>query len=599
MAEVVYASAWMTTLAAAVGAAVYSLVLVGVEQVFARRRVSARDHRGLALIAGLLLAAWVSRHADKEFAQFALVALGVFFVWAALLTLTDRLKLPRGLRALAVVLLLAALAALSVPPPVSSFKLPFATKSVALGMAGWVVSWVWLTLFGSMFARAGTILGVVPSLTVLSGLTFAAIAALRPDLVSVSSKVVALGLAAAGLGVGPFERRIRHPAASAGAYAVGVAVAWTAAVCMVKNTALLALLLPLLIVGAPLFAAVAPTAVRRRTGALRPQHLHEVLMDQGYSQAQVAAIAVASAAYLCVLAIVLVVIVEWHWLFKLVVASVWVGTGIFFGFLIVRLMPRARSLSATPVEVRLFGLRLHGLTMDQALEQARAFLRSSEPHYLVTCDASGVVRAQDDEEFREIANSADLVTADGAGVVLASKLLGLPVAVRVAGCDMVEGLCHVAAEEGRSVFFLGAEPGVAEEAAAKLAERVPGLQVAGCRDGYFKPEEEAAVVRQIAALRPGVLFVALGQPRQERFIAAHLREIGAGVAIGIGGSLDVISGRKKRAPVFLQRVGLEWLWRVATEPSRLPRLKALPRIVLMAFRELLRGPAPLDDDARR
>jgi len=558
-----------------------------------------RDHRGSALAAGLLLAAWAARGYNEDVALFLLLVLGVFLLWAVLLGLTDRLRLPRGLRALALALLLAALALLSVPPPVAGLKLPFTARAVDLGAAGWVVSWAWLALFGSMFARAGTILGVVPALTVLSGLTFAAIAALRPDLVSPSSMLVALSLAAAGLGAGFLEGRIRHPAASSGAYAVGVAVAWTAALCMVKNTALLALLLPLLVVGAPLFAAVAPVAARRRTHAERPQHLHEVLMRQGYSEKQVALIAAAGAAYLCLLAVLLVAIVEWHWLVKLVLVGLWVAVGTVLGFLVVRLMPHAAARAdAGPVEVRLFGLRLHGLTMDQAMQRARGFLRSGRPHYIVTCDATGLVRAQDDETFREIVNGADLVTADGAGVVLASKILGLPVMVRVAGCDMVEGLCRAAADEGGTVFFLGAEPGVAEQAAARLAEHIPGLKVAGCRDGYFKPEEEPAIVQHLAELRPSVLFVALGQPRQEQFIARHLHTIGAGVAIGIGGSLDVLSGRKRRAPVWMQRTGLEWLYRVACEPSRLPRLKALPRLVFMAFGELIRGPAPLVDDGR-
>ncbi|MCD6350867.1 MAG: WecB/TagA/CpsF family glycosyltransferase [Armatimonadetes bacterium] len=263
-------------------------------------------------------------------------------------------------------------------------------------------------------------------------------------------------------------------------------------------------------------------------------------------------------------------------------------------------MPRARAPQrAGPVEVRLFGLRVHGLTMDEAMERAAQFIRSGQPHYFVTCDASAVVRAQDDADFREIVNGADLVTADGAGVVLAARLLGLPVEVRVAGCDMVEALCRVAAREGGSVFFLGAEPGVAEEAAARLAERVPGLKVAGCRDGYFKPEEEEEVVRQIAHLRPAVLFVALGQPRQEQFIARHIEEIGACVAVGIGGSLDVISGRKKRAPLWMQRAGLEWLYRVACEPWRLPRLKALPRLMFMVLEELVRGPQDVVEQGRK
>jgi N-acetylglucosaminyldiphosphoundecaprenol N-acetyl-beta-D-mannosaminyltransferase len=238
--------------------------------------------------------------------------------------------------------------------------------------------------------------------------------------------------------------------------------------------------------------------------------------------------------------------------------------------------------------VWLLGVRLHAVTYQGALETVRGFLREGHPHMVVTSDASAVMRAQDDAEFREIVNEADLVTADGAGVLLASKLLNLPLQDKVSGCDLVEDLCAVAAEEGRSVYFLGAAPGVAEAAAEKLRERRPALQVAGCHDGYFDEAEEARIVADIRARRPGLLLVALGIPRQEKWIKAHLESLGVPVCIGIGGSLDVISGRKQRAPVWMQRCGLEWLYRTVKEPSRLPRLAALPRIVWMTFGELLK-----------
>jgi N-acetylglucosaminyldiphosphoundecaprenol N-acetyl-beta-D-mannosaminyltransferase len=146
---------------------------------------------------------------------------------------------------------------------------------------------------------------------------------------------------------------------------------------------------------------------------------------------------------------------------------------------------------------------------------------------------------------------------------------------------------------GRSVYLLGAAPGVAEKAAEKLKQQVPNLIVAGCHDGYFTAEEEPLIVADIAARRPAALFVALGLPRQERWIKAHLQELGVPVCIGVGGSFDVISGLKQRAPLWMQRCGLEWLYRVAKEPSRLPRLAALPRLVFLTFAHLLRPPDPL------
>jgi N-acetylglucosaminyldiphosphoundecaprenol N-acetyl-beta-D-mannosaminyltransferase len=160
---------------------------------------------------------------------------------------------------------------------------------------------------------------------------------------------------------------------------------------------------------------------------------------------------------------------------------------------------------------------------------------------------------------------------------------------------MVQGLCQVAAKLGRSVFLLGAGPGVAELAGQKLQERVPGLEIAGVQDGYFKPEDEPAIIARIQAARPAVLFVALGIPRQEIWIRAHLEELGVPVCVGVGGSFDVISGLKQRAPVWMQRAGVEWLYRVAKEPWRLPRLAALPRIVWLTFLELLRAPRATEE----
>ncbi|MCX7599264.1 MAG: WecB/TagA/CpsF family glycosyltransferase [Armatimonadetes bacterium] len=570
---------------AALSALVASAALAGLNRFLERRlgRRPAMDWQGAVVAVGLVGAAYAT--AKPDLARLGIVALAA----APLLIPTDWIRGPRGLRAL--VALAAVLTLASDVPLIDTVKLPFSTHFVTLGWAGWLVSWIWVALFGSMFARAGIVAGVAPGLAVLAGTTLWAICVLRPEATGETARLSAVALAGAGLGTGPFQRYLRTPACSAGAYLVGMVCGIVAAMGMMKDSALLALLLPLLLIGMPLFAVVGPRARAAKTEG-RPRHLHEVLLEEGYTEAAVAAVALAGTAYLCVLAVLLVVIIEWSWVIKLAIVGGWAVLGGGLGYIIVRVMPRPLATHLGPVRVGLFGLHLDALTMAEALERAREFIRSGTPHYVVTCDTPAVVRAQDDESFRRFVNGADLVTADGAGVVLAAKLLGLPVQVRVAGCDMVEGLCRVAAEEGQSVYFLGAEPGVAEEAAACLRERVPGLRVAGCHHGYFRPEEEELVVAAVAAAQPGVLFVALGQPRQEQFIASNLHRIRPLIAIGIGGSLDVISGRKKRAPVWMQRLGLEWVYRVVREPWRLPRLKALPRILFMVFRELLREPRP-------
>jgi N-acetylglucosaminyldiphosphoundecaprenol N-acetyl-beta-D-mannosaminyltransferase len=227
--------------------------------------------------------------------------------------------------------------------------------------------------------------------------------------------------------------------------------------------------------------------------------------------------------------------------------------------------------------------------MEAALGRAREFIAEGSPHMIVTSDATGVIRAQEDAELRAIMDEADLVTADGQGVVLAARLLNVPIRERVSGVDMVQRLCELATEAGRSVFLLGGAEGVAEAAAEKLAAAVPGLRLAGVQHGYFTPEEEPAVIERIRRAEPAVLFVAFGIPKQEKWIRAHMEELGVPVCIGVGGSFDVISGRLKRAPAWMRRCGLEWLFRVIQEPWRLPRLKALPQIAWVAVVAALRG----------
>jgi len=157
---------------------------------------------------------------------------------------------------------------------------------------------------------------------------------------------------------------------------------------------------------------------------------------------------------------------------------------------------------------------------------------------------------------------------------------------------MMQELCGVAVRLGKPIALLGAAPGVADEAARKLQEMYPGLQVVYTHHGYFTPEEEPDIVRAIREARPAVLFVAMGIPKQEKWIKAHLDELQVPVSMGIGGSLDVLAGRVPRAPLWMRRCGLEWLYRTMREPKRLPRLAALPKLFLMTMHELLASPDP-------
>jgi N-acetylglucosaminyldiphosphoundecaprenol N-acetyl-beta-D-mannosaminyltransferase len=235
--------------------------------------------------------------------------------------------------------------------------------------------------------------------------------------------------------------------------------------------------------------------------------------------------------------------------------------------------------------VRILGLRIDRVSMGSALALIDQFIADRTPRHLVTADASMVVLAQGDPELAEIVDQADLVTSDGAGIIWAARTLRLPITDKVSGVDLVAQVSRLSAEKGYRLYFLGAGPGVAEEAARNLAERYPGALIVGTRDGYFKPDEEDDIVGQIRELKPDVLFVAMGIPKQEKWIRRHMGELGVPISVGIGGSFDVYSGRVRRAPVWFQRNGLEWLFRLCSNPRKISKVMTLPKFAVMTLRQ--------------
>ncbi|HHW15271.1 MAG TPA: WecB/TagA/CpsF family glycosyltransferase [Firmicutes bacterium] len=215
-------------------------------------------------------------------------------------------------------------------------------------------------------------------------------------------------------------------------------------------------------------------------------------------------------------------------------------------------------------------------TRRAAGEAGRGAGRGGRTRQVVTLNPEMVMKAKERPGLAQVFAEADLVTADGVGIVWAARRLGQPLPGRVTGVELVAALLAEGSRAGWRFFFLGAAPGVAEEAARRAAERHPGLQVAGTHHGYFSPGEADRVAEGVAASAPDVLLVALGSPAQEEFIARYGERLGAAVALGVGGTLDVLAGKARRAPAWLRRLGLEWAYRVARQPSRLGRALAIP-----------------------
>ena len=235
-------------------------------------------------------------------------------------------------------------------------------------------------------------------------------------------------------------------------------------------------------------------------------------------------------------------------------------------------------------EREILGVKISVVDTAAALEAIEEFISSGRPHQIVTADSSAVVLARKDSELREIINSASLVTPDSIGILWAARRFGRPLPERVSGVDLAELLCERAVGLGHRVFLLGAAPGIAEKAAEKLKQRHPGLVIAGTHHGYFKPAESEAVIEKVREAKPDLLFVAMGIPLQEKWISQHLEELGVPVSMGVGGTLDVIAGRVKRAPKWMQRLGMEWFYRLASNPRKIRKCSTLPVFVYLVLR---------------
>lgn len=236
----------------------------------------------------------------------------------------------------------------------------------------------------------------------------------------------------------------------------------------------------------------------------------------------------------------------------------------------------------------ILGCEVDLVSMEQAVAAIEQMVESGRPHQVVTLNAELIYQAREDDQLQSLINQADLVTPDGIGVVWAAGRLGYSPAGRVTGIDLLEQLAARTAGRGWKIYLLGSAPGVAEQAGRNLQERYPGLQVAGTHHGYFKPAEVDAILAEIKGLAPDLLCVALGAPGQEIWINRYKNQLGVPVCIGIGGSLDVIGGFKERAPRIFIKLNLEWLYRLAAEPSRLKRQMVLPRFAAQVIREKYR-----------
>ena len=233
--------------------------------------------------------------------------------------------------------------------------------------------------------------------------------------------------------------------------------------------------------------------------------------------------------------------------------------------------------------VNIAGINIDDITMDQAVKRVYSFISSSENHSIYTPNAEIMMDCITNKALNEVLNNADMLVADGAGVVLASKILGKEVKEKVSGVDLVKNLLVSTYKRPIKFFLFGGNPGIAEKAHANIICDYPNAQVVGTRNGYFTEDDEAAIISEINNSDADVLLVCLGAPKQEIWIHENENKLRVKACLGVGGTLDILAGNVKLAPDFFRNNGLEWLYRLYKEPRRFKRMLRLPKFILFVL----------------
>jgi N-acetylglucosaminyldiphosphoundecaprenol N-acetyl-beta-D-mannosaminyltransferase len=224
--------------------------------------------------------------------------------------------------------------------------------------------------------------------------------------------------------------------------------------------------------------------------------------------------------------------------------------------------------------VSILGVKIENVSLNEAVDRIEMMIKERESCLVVTANPEIILLTEKDQDFARCIDRAKMVTADGIGIVIASKLIGQPLKQRVAGIDMVSELFSRAQNKKYRFYLVGAKPGVADKAAENIKKTFPGIEIVGIQHGYFKDDSE--IIQDIMEKKPDILLAALGMGKQEKWIIDRIFHAGVPVSIGVGGSLDVFAGEAQRAPVWMQKAGLEWFYRLLKQPSRYERMLQLP-----------------------
>ncbi len=234
--------------------------------------------------------------------------------------------------------------------------------------------------------------------------------------------------------------------------------------------------------------------------------------------------------------------------------------------------------------INIHNILIHNVTMQEAVDMIQKWVTEDTIHAVFTPNSEIIMQAQRNPELKSALNNADLLVPDGAGVVLASKILKTPLKEKVSGFDLAKNTLKASAGKNVSFYILGGQPGVSELAAINIMAEFGKINIKGYTHGYFKPEEENNLIEEINKAKPDILLVSLGAPKQELWIYKNMYRLKCKVCIGLGGAIDVFAGKVTLTPEFIRRAGFEWLHRLIREPKRIKRMMDLPRFMILTLK---------------
>lgn len=440
------------------------------------------------------------------------------------------------------------------------------------------VTMIWLLMITNSVGQTDELGNLTPTIVFIASLTFLFVSVFQRQGL-ILAEILSSGLILVSLAILLLKKKaLMKKSSFFTAYYMffGFMLAIIAIVGVLKSTAALTLLTPLLILGFPIvdlsYSFIAGFMKDDYFGSVNESKLRQQLINQGFSWKGADMFMISTCIYLSLIAVIISI---WEDLFLF---TVMIGIGFIAFYWLKEQVAQSKNFihyDDKKQRVELFGIPIDRMNCQQAIERIAEFVDQGSSHQIVTPDTLAMLRARKDNQYLKITKEASLVTPDGAGLLWATATLDHPLIERITGIDLINLICQLAVKKNYCLYLLGSKEEVIQKAVENLERRYPGIRIVGYHHGYFGFNEEG-IIKEIKKKKPDFLLVGMGVPKQEIWISKVKENLGVPVCIGIGGSFDVLSGKIPRAPLWMQNHGMEWIYRLLKEPKRIKRAVALP-----------------------